>query len=163
MPVRPLPTQCVQNGADCGPDQQHIRNRIRRNDYGFTLGGPIRIPKVYNGKNKSFFFFNFEQFRQSNLNGTTTTTVPTAAYRSGNFQTAECLSYIGGAVGGGGGTCIPWPAITPIAAGSSAVDPAGHQLVHGQIFDPYSTHLINGQTVRNPFPTTRFPLRSRIG
>jgi len=39
---------------------QHVRNPIRQNDYGFTLGGPIFIPKIYNGHDKSFFFFNFE-------------------------------------------------------------------------------------------------------
>ncbi len=44
---------------------QHIRNPIRQNDYGFTLGGPIDIPKIYNGHDKTFFFFSFEQFRQS--------------------------------------------------------------------------------------------------
>ena len=43
---------------------QHIRNSVRRNDYGFTVGGPIRIPKVYNGKDRTFFFFSFEQFRE---------------------------------------------------------------------------------------------------
>jgi hypothetical protein len=42
-----------------------VRNPLNRNDYGFTLGGPISIPKLYNGKDKTFFFFNFEQFRQS--------------------------------------------------------------------------------------------------
>ena len=43
----------------------HVKNPLNRSDYGFTLGGPVRIPKVYNGKDKTFFFFNFEQFRQS--------------------------------------------------------------------------------------------------
>jgi len=45
----------TQNPAKEG---QHIRNVIRRNDFGATLGGPIRIPKLYNGTNKTFFFFN---------------------------------------------------------------------------------------------------------
>ncbi len=156
----PFTSTCVQNGADCGNNQSLIRNRIRRNDYGFTLGGPIFIPKVYNGKNKSFFFFNFEQFRQGNLNSTTTDTVPTPAYESGNFQNAECLSYIGGAVGATGGTCIPWFAVAPIAAGSSATDPEGTKLIYGQIFDPYSTHTVDGQEVRNPFPNNTMPITS---
>ena len=43
---------------------QHIRNAVRRTDYGATVGGPIRIPKVYDGTDKSFFFFSFEQFRE---------------------------------------------------------------------------------------------------
>jgi hypothetical protein len=57
----------------------------RRNDFGGTLGGPIIIPKLYNGKNKTFFFFAYEQF----LEGTSydfTDTVPTAAMRTGDFS-----------------------------------------------------------------------------
>jgi hypothetical protein len=37
---------------------------FRRNEYGLTVGGPIWIPKVYNGKNKTFFFFEWAAFRQ---------------------------------------------------------------------------------------------------
>jgi carboxypeptidase family protein/TonB-dependent receptor-like protein len=67
--------------------QGTARPRARRNDYGFTTGGPIWIPKVYDGHNKSFFFFNFEQFREKvGLN--TPLTVPTAAYRIGDFSKA---------------------------------------------------------------------------
>ena len=39
----------------------------RRNDFGGTLGGPIYIPKVYNGHNKTFFFFNYEQYLETSL------------------------------------------------------------------------------------------------
>ena len=42
-----------------------LRNVQRRNDYGGTIGGPVWIPKVYNGHNKTFFFFNWEQFRET--------------------------------------------------------------------------------------------------
>jgi len=37
---------------------------FRRNEFGVTFGGPILIPKVYNGKNKTFFFFQYAGFRQ---------------------------------------------------------------------------------------------------
>ena len=47
-----------------------LKNKVRQNDYGFTLGGPVWIPKVYDGKNKTFFFFSFEQFRQKLINNT---------------------------------------------------------------------------------------------
>ena len=40
------------------------RPRNRRNDYGFTVGGPVWLPKIYNGRDKAFFFFNFEQYRE---------------------------------------------------------------------------------------------------
>src|SRR5262249_19556999 len=60
---------------------QHIRNPIRQNDFGFTIGGPIRIPKIYNGRDRTFFFFNFEQFRQSTVTTNTIAIVPQAAQR----------------------------------------------------------------------------------
>ena len=44
---------------------QHIRNAQRKNDYGFTVGGPIQLGKLYNGHDKSFFFFSFEQYREA--------------------------------------------------------------------------------------------------
>ena len=58
---------------------QLVRNPLRQNDYGFTLGGPVRIPKIYNGHDKTFFFFNFEQFRQSSFTSNTSAIVPTVA------------------------------------------------------------------------------------
>ena len=65
-----------------------LRTRQRRNDYGFTLGGPVEIPKVYNGHDKTFFFFNFEQFRETVINSTTPITVPTLHIASGDFSQA---------------------------------------------------------------------------
>jgi len=67
---------------------EHIRARQRRNDFGFTIGGPIDLPRVYDGRNRSFFFFNFEQFREIHGIGNAVYTVPTAAYRQGDFATA---------------------------------------------------------------------------
>ncbi len=55
-----------------------------RNEYGGNLSGPILIPKLYDGKNRTFFFFNYEGFRliqASNVNSQ----MPTAAERNGNF------------------------------------------------------------------------------
>ncbi len=45
-----------------------VKNAIHQNDYGFTVGGPVWIPKVYNGKNRTFFFFSFEEFYQNLIN-----------------------------------------------------------------------------------------------
>lgn len=158
----PFTDRCTQSSLYClaTDDRQHIRNRVRRNDYGFTFGGPIRLPKVYDGRNRSFFFVNFEQFRQNNLNGTTTVSVPTAAYEQGNFSTALCSTYTGGSVGGAGGTCSAYPAVHLVGTTNPAVDPAGTTLVQGQIFDPYSTHLIGGQQVRTAFINNTIPLTS---
>src|SRR5215469_4526323 len=65
------------------------RARNRRNDYGFTIGGPAWIPKVYNGRDKTFFFFNWEQYRENVTINNQLETVPTAAYRQGNFSRSE--------------------------------------------------------------------------
>jgi len=54
----------------------HIKNALHRNDYGFTLGGPVKIPKLYDGHDKTFFFFNFEQFRESTTTATAVATLP---------------------------------------------------------------------------------------
>jgi len=58
------------------------------NDYGFTVGGPVYIPKVINGKNKLFFFFSFSQnkTRQPARTSEITDTVPTVQERQGDFS-----------------------------------------------------------------------------
>ncbi len=62
------------------------KDRQRRHDYGFTAGGPVYIPKVYDGRDKTFFFFNFEQFRETQVDNTTQYTVPTMKMRQGDFS-----------------------------------------------------------------------------
>ena len=135
---------------------QHIRNAVRRTDYGFTVGGPIAIPKVYNGKDKTFFFFSFEQFRENRTISNGVATVPTAAYRNGDFSSAGCFVWLGTACAPGFGR----PGITYTAGplkGQPAVDPAGTTLFNGQIFDPKSTQIVNGSLVRSPFSNQQIP------
>lgn len=61
------------------------RSSFKRNQFGGTVGGPIYIPKLYNGKNKTFFFFSFEQLiERPSL--TNTRTVPTARELAGDFS-----------------------------------------------------------------------------
>ncbi len=57
----------------------------RQNQYGVTLGGPIVIPKLYNGHDRLFFFYSFERFTDSVPNPVTGT-VPTVAERGGDFS-----------------------------------------------------------------------------
>jgi hypothetical protein len=65
----------------------HIANSIyKQNDFGATIGGPIWIPKVYHGKDKTFFFFSYEGFRnRAGANGTNFT-VPTPEMYTGDFS-----------------------------------------------------------------------------
>ncbi|MCC6367704.1 MAG: TonB-dependent receptor [Bryobacterales bacterium] len=56
------------------------------NVFGFTAGGPVFVPKVYNGRDKTFFFLNFEGTRRTTGSNATTTGVPTALERQGDFS-----------------------------------------------------------------------------
>jgi hypothetical protein len=58
-----------------------------QNQFGANLGGPVVIPHVYDGRNKTFFFFNWESFRLRQ-GQTYVTTVPTPAERAGDFSAA---------------------------------------------------------------------------
>jgi len=112
----------------------NTKPRARRNDYGFTFGGPVGIPKVYNGRNKTFFFYNFEQFRESTIVNNTPDTVPTALYRQGIFTTALTGKTLG-------------------------KDPLGNPILEGEIYDPASNFTAsNGQVVRTPFMNNTVPL-----
>jgi carboxypeptidase family protein/TonB-dependent receptor-like protein len=61
------------------------KNPFKWNQYGFTLGGPVRIPKLFNGKDRLFFMSNFEGFRLRNQTQTVASTAP-AAMRTGDFS-----------------------------------------------------------------------------
>ena len=61
------------------------RGRQRRNDYGFTLSGPLVLPRIYNGRNRTFFFFNWEQTNDHGVS-TPTANVPTARQLGGDFS-----------------------------------------------------------------------------
>jgi hypothetical protein len=125
-------------GTNSQRSGQHIRNAQRRNNYGFTFGGPISIPKLYDGHDKSFFFFNFEQFRENQTVADRLTTVPTAAYRQGNFSTAT---------------------IAPLTIGGQpALDSLGRALVQNAIYDPRTTRTVaDGSSVRDLFPNNIVP------
>jgi hypothetical protein len=57
----------------------------RQNQYGFTLGGPIQIPKLFNGRNRLFFMSNFEGYRSRQATTAFATTM-TSGMRDGDFS-----------------------------------------------------------------------------
>ena len=61
-----------------------IRPHVVANTFGGKLGGPVFIPKLYNGKDKSFFFVDYEGFRLPE-SVTESAVVPTAAMKMGDF------------------------------------------------------------------------------
>ncbi len=62
------------------------RGVFHDNVFGGTLGGPILIPKVFNGKDRTFFFVNYEGTRRRTGNNTQMASVPTALEKQGDFS-----------------------------------------------------------------------------
>src|SRR5713226_1862484 len=56
-----------------------------QNDFGFTVGGPVRLPHIYNGHDKTFFFFAYEGFRLQ-TGGTSVLSLPPESFRKGDFS-----------------------------------------------------------------------------
>ncbi len=160
-----------------------VRNPLNRNDYGFTLGGPVRIPKVYNGKDRTFFFFNFEQFRQTTTTNNLISTAPAPQWTVGSNpacgsgitssaaaaptalgSSGSCDANFGptlangqpnpGNILGGGGQ-FPFP------AGLGAVSPTGSVDQIYQLFDPTTARYVSSATgagfVETPFPGNIIP------
>src|SRR5262245_28546817 len=61
------------------------RSIVRHNEYGGTFGGPVYIPKLYNGRDRTFFFILMEQTKDRSPQ-TVINTVPTELERNGNFS-----------------------------------------------------------------------------
>ncbi|HEX4008069.1 MAG TPA: TonB-dependent receptor [Acidobacteriaceae bacterium] len=109
-------------------------------DFGGIFSGPVRIPHVYNGKDRTFFLFAWEQYRFK-LGGTAYSTVPTAAERKGDFSADLGVPVPGGS---------PYPGV----GYDVLLNPCtGTPLLYDQIFDPRtSTQISPGVFCRTPFP-----------
>ncbi len=71
------------------------RGQNNQNQYGANIGGPISVPKVYNGKDRTFFFFGWESSRQRNANSSNAAIqriVPTLAMRGGDFSGRRAIN-----------------------------------------------------------------------
>ena len=120
------------------------------NQYGLTVGGPVRIPRVFNGQNKLFFFFAWEGLKDSTP-ATTTTTVPTNTSVSGSPGT-------GGEVNGDFYQTLlagcPAGINSYTAAGAAMCNPSGKNtspyLDPNQLYNPLTATLVNNKVVRSP-------------
>lgn len=128
----------VNEALNASQSFSHIRNVARRNDFGFSIGGPVTIPKVYSGKDRTFFFFNYEAFKETAKISDQTRTVPLQAYRNGDFSSV-----------------LTGRAFT----GALATDGLGNAMLEGQIFDPRTDRLLaNGTRARTQFVGNRIPV-----
>jgi Carboxypeptidase regulatory-like domain len=113
-------------------ESQYNRGNDKQNDYGGSMGGPVVIPHLYNGHDKSFFFFSWEQYRHT-LGGPITSTVPTVAERGGDFSDQLGSPKLDNSSN---------PILNPCD---------GQPLYNGEIFDPNTTTTVGGVPCRMPF------------
>lgn len=110
----------------------------KKNDYGGSFGGPVWIPKLYKGRDKTFFFFSWEQYRQKQ-GSTATSSVPTDQERAGDFSLLLNPANV---------------------LGTNPCD--GTPIIQGQIFDPSTTRTVGGVQCRTAFPNNKVPLSSAV-
>ena len=106
----------------------------KRNQFGFVFSGPVFVPKLYNGRDKTFFMFSWEWQRQRN-GATSTALVPTAEERAGDFS----------------GT------ITPVVDPLTKVPFPGNRIPQSRI-DPVGRGLVN----LYPMPNNADPARNFV-
>jgi hypothetical protein len=92
----------------------------------------VYIPKLYNGKNKTFFFFNIEIYRNTVNTAGNYITLPSAAMRGGDFGALLTGKQLG-------------------------TDPLNRPIMQNAIYDPASVQNVNGQVVTNPFTNNVIP------
>ncbi|HEV2248070.1 MAG TPA: carboxypeptidase-like regulatory domain-containing protein [Terriglobia bacterium] len=111
------------DAADFFEDSGGIKKgEYRQNQFGFTLGGPIVIPHVFNGRDKLFFFGDFEALRR--VQGSVfTNSVPTDLERSSGFSNLAEL-------------------ITDQAGNSASTDSLGRNVAFGTVLDPATTRPV---------------------
>lgn len=117
---------------------------LKQNEFGGTFGGPVWIPKLYNGRDRTFFFVDWTGFAyRPSSNNATLTTLPNS-FRNGDFS-----QQLGGQ-------------LTDPTSGAPIFDPAGRPVYAGAVYDPFSVHTVTGPDgksyqVRDPFPGNIVP------
>lgn len=86
-----------------------------RHNPGFSLGGPIFIPKLYDGRNRSFFYQSFETTRGSLILSNRNSTVPLAPWRAGNFAGETAIRDPFAANAPFAGNLIPAARLNPVS------------------------------------------------
>jgi len=139
----------ARNAFATQPDPRtgRIKQVLRYNHFGGTVGGPVWIPKLYNGRNRTFFFAGYEQWRWRSTGAPRIGSVATELERAGNFSATRTPQ----------GAVIPVydPATTRRnPAGSGFVrDLFPGNIVPNNRMDPLSLRVLPYMPVANARPT----------
>ncbi len=117
------------------------RQPFKQHNYGYSVGGPVMIPKIYDGRNKSFWFHNMEKTALKNYSSTSFTQLPTTDFKRGDFSRILSSAFTGAA-----------------ASGSNAgADALGRTVQFGAIYDPNTARQVGSTWVRDIFPGNVIP------
>jgi hypothetical protein len=115
------------------------------NVFGASIGGPVVIPKLYNGHDKTFFFFNYEGTRHVSGSNATLASVPTPLEAQGNFSQSL--------IGNGVPVVIFDPATgVPTANGDVNRQPFPGNIIPTSRFDPLSSRYLGYYPAPNTAP-----------
>ncbi len=122
---------------------QEIRPRppFKLSNYGYAFHGPVWVPKVYNGRNKTFFFTSLEVTRVRDFVSTAFIRLPVADFKRGNFSKLLDPAFTGNANSGR----------------QIGTDALGRPIIFGQIYDPRTARQVGNAVVRDPFPGNIIP------
>jgi hypothetical protein len=117
----------IFNANDYFVNQENLpRPAYHQNQFGGTVGGPVYIPKLYDGRNKTFFFFDYQGSRIGTPSASTSY-VPTPGIRSSNFTNfQDYFTY---------------------ESGTPKTDALGRVYPHATFFDPATTRLVAAHSV----------------
>src|SRR5580658_4340332 len=118
----------------------------RENNYGFTIAGPVWVPKLFNGKNKLFFHLSMEWYRL-NQPDLTYMSLPTAAEKAGNFTATGLTIY-------NPTTHVPFPNDT---IPQSMISPLSASLIPLMPNPTYAGYVNNFQSNEGVLPTRQNP------
>ncbi len=129
---------------DSRPYFAQRKTPYHQNQFGFTVGGPVLIPKIYNGKNRTFWFFNYEgnRIRQGN---SSFQTIPTPAMLAGDLS--KTLT-------GAAAPQIFNPLSARVVNGVVVRDPFPGNIIPSSLIKPYSTAYAKLWFPTNLFPNT---------
>jgi len=110
-------------------------------NWGYAVGGPVYIPKVYNGRNRTFFHTTLEKTRVRDFVSLGQSTLPVVDFKRGDFSRLFDPGFTGNARSGQ----------------VIGTDAAGRPIRFGQIYDPRTARSVDGRVVRDPFVNNVIP------
>ncbi len=140
------------------------RPPFKLNQFGGNVGGPVVLPRLFNGRNKLFFFADYEGKRVRQAQ-TFLSSVPIAAFRTGNFseqRTAVMDPRVTPRVPLPG-NILPASAIDPVSARMTELYPAPNLpgLINNHLYNPVQTSRVDQVNIRSDYRTSRSSIFGR--